>query len=330
MKKILSIVLMLVLSKSVIAQDKAQIVSDSLDSLIPNSASKKSHLKPIIIDPHPFILPIAKASVRGSYPVELSFNKTTHIVFPSKIKDFDAGSDVVIATVPEAVLNVLRVKSDVKGFVEETNMTVLTEDGGLYSFLVRYNENPAVFNINISNNIIADYEATKALGIGAGSNSSPNTYVLAEGNYLEEALKASSQKVIDKKNFIRHVGAKKDNFEALVKGLYLDNNNVLFMKLQLKNKSYMPYKIDFIKVFVRDKNYVKRMAVQEEEIKTLMSYPITPDQLNGYSDIDKVISFPYYTLADGKILEIEVYEKAGGRHVKFQLDNQTLLQVKNL
>ncbi|GLU56513.1 conjugative transposon protein TraN [Dyadobacter frigoris] len=300
------------------------------DSLIPNSVSKKSILKPIVIDPHPFVLPIAKASVRGSYPIELAFNKTTHIVFPSKIKDFDAGSAVVIATVPETVLNVLRVKSDVKGFVEETNMTVLTEDGGLYSFLVRYNENPAVFNINISNNIIADYEATKALGIGASSNSSPNTYVLADGNYVEEALKVSSQKVIDKKSFIRHVGAKKDNFEALVKGLYLDNNNLLFMKLQLKNKSYMPYKIDFIKVFVRDKNYVKRMAVQEEEITTLMSYPIAPDQLNGYSDIEKVISFPYYTLADGKVLEIEVYEKAGGRHVKFQLDNQTLLQVKNL
>jgi len=323
MKKLISVLLFIVLRNSA----TAQVISDTL---LPNSATRKSFLKPIIIDPHPFILPIAKASVRGSYPIELSYNKTTHIVFPSKIKDFDAGSDVVIATVPEAVLNVLRVKSDVKGFMEETNMTVLTEDGGLYSFLVRYNENPAVFNINISNNIVVDYEATRALGIGQSSNSSPNTYVLAEGNYLEEALKVSSQKVVHKKSFIRHVGAKKDNFEALVKGLYLDNNNVLFMKLQLKNKSYMPYKIDFIKVFVRDKNYVKRMAVQEEEITTLLNYPIAPEHINGYAEIDKVISFPYYTLADGKILEIEVYEKNGGRHVKFQLDNQTLLQVKNL
>lgn len=323
MKKLISVLLFIVLRNLA----TAQVISDSL---IPNSAARKSFLKSIVIDPHPFILPLAKASVRGSYPVELSFNKTTHIVFPSKIKDFDAGSDVIIATVPEAVLNVLRVKSDVKGFMEETNMTVLTEDGGLYSFLVRYNENPAVFNINISNNIVADYEATRALGIGQSSNSSPNTYVLAEGNYLEEALKVSSQKVVDKKSFIRHVGAKKDNFEALVKGLYLDNNNVLFMKLQLKNKSYMPYKIDFIKVFVRDKNYVKRMAVQEEEITTLLNYPIASEHINGYAEIEKVISFPYYTLADGKILEIEVYEKNGGRHVKFQLDNQTLLQVKNL
>ena len=323
MKKLISVLLFIVLRNSA----TAQVISDTL---LPNSATRKSFLKPIIIYPHPFILPIAKASVRGSYPIELSYNKTTHIVFPSKIKDFDAGSDVVIATVPEAVLNVLRVKSDVKGFMEETNMTVLTEDGGLYSFLVRYNENPAVFNINISNNIVVDYEATRALGIGQSSKSSPNTYVLAEGNYLEEALKVSSQKVVHKKSFIRHVGAKKDNFEALVKGLYLDNNNVLFMKLQLKNKSYMPYKIDFIKVFVRDKNYLKRMAVQEEEITTLLNYPIAPEHINGYAEIDKVISFPYYTLADGKILEIEVYEKNGGRHVKFQLDNQTLLQVKNL
>ena len=43
------------------------------DSIIPNSAVRSTnYLRPIEIEPHPFILPIAKASVRGSYPVELS------------------------------------------------------------------------------------------------------------------------------------------------------------------------------------------------------------------------------------------------------------------
>ena len=301
------------------------------DSIIPNSAIKSaSYLMPIEIEPHPFILPIAKASVRGSYPMELSYSKTTHIIFPSKIQDFDAGSDVVIATVPVKLLNVLRVKSDIKGFAGETNMTVFTEDGGLFSFLIRYNDNPAVFNINISNNIAADDQATTSMGIGQSSNSSPNVYMMEEGNYLEESLKASSLEVLVRKDYIRQVGARKNDLNVLLRGIFLDENNVLYLKLDMKNNSLMPYQIDFIKVFIRDKNHIRRMAAQEEEISVLMDYPISITHLNGLQSLEKVIAIPYSTLADGKIMEIEIYEKAGGRHLKFYLGNDTLLQVKRL
>lgn len=301
------------------------------DSIIPNSAIRSpNYLRPIEIEPHPFILPIAKASVRGSYPVELSYSKTTHIIFPSKIQDFDAGSDVVIATVPEKLLNVLRVKSDSKGFPGETNMTVFTEDGGLFSFLIRYNDNPEVFNINISNNIAADGQATHSLGIGQSSNNSPNVYVMEEGNYLEESLKASSLEVLVRKDFIRQVGARKSDLNVLLKGIYLDQNNVLYLKLDMKNKSLMPYQIDFIKVFIRDRNHIGRMAAQESEITVLMDYPMSVTHLNGLQSLEKVIAIPYCTLADGKLMEIEIYEKAGGRHLKFQLGNDTLLKVRRL
>jgi len=87
------------------------------DSIVPNSAIQSAnYLRPIEIESHPFIIPIAKASVRGSYPFELSYSKTTHIIFPSKIQDFNAGSDVVIATLPEKLSNVLLVKVRCTGF----------------------------------------------------------------------------------------------------------------------------------------------------------------------------------------------------------------------
>ncbi|WP_373331560.1 conjugative transposon protein TraN [Salmonirosea aquatica] len=300
------------------------------DSIISNSAMSSTYLRTIEIEPHPFILPIAKASVRGSYPIELSYSKTTHIIFPSKIQDFDAGSDVVIATVPEKLLNVLRVKSDAKGFSGETNMTVFTDDGGLFSFLIRYNDNPEVFNINISNNIAADNQATHSLGIGQSSNNSPNTYLMEEGGYLEQSLIASSLEVLVRKDFIRQLGARKSDMNVLLKGIFLDENNVLYLKLNMKNKSLMPYQIDFIKVFVRDKNHIKRMAAQDNEISVLMDYPMSITHLNGLQNLEKVIAIPNCTLADGKTMEIEIYEKAGGRHLKFQLGNDTLLKVKRL
>jgi len=315
----------LIMTKATVAQTQAN------DSIVPNSAIRSaSYLRPIEIEPHPFILPIAKASVRGSYPVELSYSKTTHIIFPSKIQDFDAGSDVVIATVPEKLMNVLRVKSDAKGFPGETNMTVFTEDGGLFSFLIRYNDNPAVFNINISNNIVADDNATQSMGIGQSSNNSPNVYVIEEGSYLEESLKASSLDVLVRKDFIRQVGARKSDLNVFLRGVFLDENNVLYLKLDMKNKSLMPYQIDFVKVFIRDKNHIRRMAAQEKEIPVLMDYPMSVAQVSGLQSLEKVIAIPYSTLTDGKLMEIEIYEKAGGRHMKFHLGNDILLKVKRL
>lgn len=305
--------------------------SARIDSLIPNSAIRRTEvLKPIALDPNPFLLPIAKASVRGSYPLELSYNKTTHIVFPSKIRDFDAGNDAIIAMVPDKILNVLRVKSDIKGFVEETNMTVFTEDGGLYSFLVRFNENPTVFNLSMINNTAADIQATQALGIGRDLSAGSNSFIRPSGSFNEKDIMYSSREALAQKDNIRRTGVRGNDFQASLRGIYLDNNNVLYLKLELKNKSYMPYQIDFIKLFVRDKTYVKRMAVQHEEITATMQYPENVTHLNGLQKLEKVVSIPYYTLTDGKILELEIYEKGGGRHLKLQITNKTLLQVKQL
>ncbi|HEV7347381.1 conjugative transposon protein TraN [Telluribacter sp.] len=305
--------------------------SAKIDSLIPNSAIRRTEvLQPIVLDPYPYMLPIAKASVRGSYPLELSYNKTTHIVFPSKIRDFDAGNDAIIAMVPEKILNVLRVKSDSKGFMEETNMTVFTEDGGLYSFLVRFNENPTVFNLNMTNNTAADIQATLALGIGKDLNAGSNSFVRPSGSFNENDIMYSSREALARKDNIRRTGVRGNDFQVFLKGIYLDKNNVLYLKLELKNKSYMPYQIDFIKLFVRDRTHARRMAEQQEEIPAIMKYPENVTHLNGLQKLEKVVSIPYYTLTDGKVLEMEIYEKGGGRHLKLQFTNETLLKVKPL
>lgn len=314
-----------------ILQVKSNTAQAQADTLIPNSTIYTvSPLRPMVMKPHPFLLPIARSSVQGSYPLELSFTKTTHIVFPSKIKDFDAGSGSIMAMVPETILNVLRVKSDKRGFVGETNMTVFTDDGELYSFLVRYNENPDVFNLTIANNRLADQQTINALGINSGADNGQNTFVLPEGTYSEESLISHSQLVLDQRNFIRHIGARKNDFSILVRGIFLDQQQVMYLKMELKNRSYMPYRIDFIKLFVRDKNTVKQMAVQQEEIPVILSYPNHVNHLNGEQKLEKVLAIPYKTLEEGKVLEIELYEKGGGRHLTFQLTNETLLQIKPL
>lgn len=80
----------------------------------------------------------------------MGFTKTVHILFPAPVTYIDIGSMAIIAGKADGAENVVRVKAAVRDFAEETNLTVITEDGGFYTFDARYAENPSTSTIEIA------------------------------------------------------------------------------------------------------------------------------------------------------------------------------------
>ena len=68
------------------------------------------------------------------YGLEVAFEKTVHLIFPAPIRYVDLGSPNLIAGKADGAENVIRVKATVKDFREETNMSVITENGAFYTF----------------------------------------------------------------------------------------------------------------------------------------------------------------------------------------------------
>ena len=68
------------------------------------------------------------------YGLEVTYDKTTHIIFPSAVRYVDLGSPNLIAGKADGSENVIRVKATRKNFREETNMSVITESGSFYTF----------------------------------------------------------------------------------------------------------------------------------------------------------------------------------------------------
>ena len=68
------------------------------------------------------------------YGLDVTFDKTVHLIFPSAIRYVDLGSQNIIAGKAEDAENVLRVKAAVKDFETETNMSVICDDGSFYAF----------------------------------------------------------------------------------------------------------------------------------------------------------------------------------------------------
>src|SRR5215831_5285222 len=76
-----------------------------------------------------------------AYPLEITFNKTSSVVFPTVIKSVDRGSRDVLAQKAKGVGNVLQLKAARENF-PETNITVITGDGVLHHFTVSYSDQP--------------------------------------------------------------------------------------------------------------------------------------------------------------------------------------------
>src|SRR5690606_36845874 len=74
----------------------------------------------------------------GPYEMQVTYSKTSQLIFPSAIRYVDLGSEYLIAGKAEDAESVLRIKASVRDFDEETNFSVITYDGRFYHFNVFY------------------------------------------------------------------------------------------------------------------------------------------------------------------------------------------------
>ena len=75
-----------------------------------------------------------------------------------EVRYVDLGSPDLLAGKADGAENVIRVKATVRNFPNETNMSVITEDGSFYTFNVKYAAEPLLLNVEMCD-FIHDGEA---------------------------------------------------------------------------------------------------------------------------------------------------------------------------
>lgn len=83
----------------------------------------------------------------------ISTDKTTSLVFPFAIRHVDRGTQSVLVQSVKEAPTILFIKAASKDF-PETNLSVITDDGSIYSFVVCYEKNPTewVYHLTINKN----------------------------------------------------------------------------------------------------------------------------------------------------------------------------------
>lgn len=253
------------------------------------------------------------------HALEVCYEKTTHIIFPAEITYVDLGNENLVAGLADGSKNVLRVKSAFKSFKQETNLSVITEDGSYYSFNVKFAKEPLLLNI----------EMTDFLHDGESVNR-PNN---AQEIYLERLGSESPMlvklimKSIHKQNKreIKHIGSKRFGVQFLLKSIYA-NNGLLYFHTELKNTSNIPFDVDFVSFKIVDKKVIKRTAMQEQVLEPLraQNYVVV---VPAKSSERTVFALEKFTIPDDKQLVIEVAEKDGGRHQSFVVENEDIVRA---
>ena len=258
--------------------------------------------------------------VVAPYDIEVSFNKTVHILFPAAVQYVDLGSNDIIAGRASGAENVVRIKAAVAGFPGETNCSVITADGSFYSFIVRYADEPERLSVEMDDwlrkNPTAEY-ANDRMFVRL-SELGGETPVLVNRIMYSVYKKNASD--------IKSVGSKQFGIESLLKGVYI-HKDLMYFHIAVRNTSNVSYDMDFIRFKIVDKKVAKRTAVQETYVNPVRVYS-QQNTVDGKSTVRNVFVFPKMTLPDDKVLTVEFFEKGGGRHQSFNIGNAELVGAK--
>lgn len=256
------------------------------------------------------------------YGLEVTFEKTVHVIFPAPIRYVDLGSSNIIAGKAGSSENVLRIKAAVRSFETETNMAVITEEGSYYTFNIKYSDEPEKLNIEMKD-FVHDGIATNR------PNNSMEIYLKELGSESPRIVYLINRSIYQNdKRIIKHIGSKRFGIQYLLKGIY-SHNGLLYLHTQIKNSTNVPFDIDFIRFKIVDKKMVKQTAVQETVIYPLRAYNFI-SQVGANQTERTVFIIDKITIPNDKQLVIELFEKNGGRNQTFIIENDDLIRAEQI
>ena len=254
------------------------------------------------------------------YGLEVTYDKTTHIIFPSAVRYVDLGSPNLVAGKADGAENVIRVKAVVRNFRDETNMSVITESGSFYTFNGKDADEPLLLNIEMKDFIHDGSKVNRP-------NNALDIYLKELGSESPKLVQLINKSIHkENKRHVKHIGSKAFGIQYLLRGIYT-HNGLLYFHTQVRNQSNVPFEVDFVTFKIVDKKVMKRTAIQEQIVFPLRAYNYAT-LVAGNKDERTMFTFDKFTIPAGKVLVVELNEKSGGRHQSFTVESEDIVRAK--
>lgn len=251
-------------------------------------------------------------SLAGQNKITINENKVIHLISKEKITYLQVGNpDLVLAEIVSEHSNLARIKA-VKTYEGESSITLVSGDK-LYTISLLFGEaKETAFQLD-------SFKAMKA--------------DLYQGSLMsKESLKKTCRYILSqKKKHIRKSKSKNDGICLRLRNIYL-LDDALFFELEINNKTNMAYDVEGFKWWIDDKKRLKATNTQEYQVHPKFQYEELK-RIPAKSKAREVFILPKFTIADKRILRIELLEKAlgnTGRKLSLELKNRDVLRAKRL
>jgi|GEM_PF-669722 len=313
----------------------------------------------VFVDPSPVASTVISVKARN---LDVCCNKTCMLIFPAAIQSADRGAAYVLASRVPGSENVLKVKAARPGF-DTSSLTVITKDGKVYAFNVSYQATPAYLVLDFRggqdngrintedkkrlrvqqkhSNITTSFNNRDARSSDKGFRESNrgNMQDLRPGAVHFSGVQLNAAQVDrcmemmkDGPSFIKGVHKTWFGIKFRLEAAFYFKE-LLFFRLKLLNRAGIPFKVESLRLFIRDNKQAKRTAVQDRELETLAIKSWGLPEQDGSSDTARkgqqiMVALPRFTVADGKQLVIVLREENGDRHLLLKVKGRKLRKTK--
>ncbi len=244
-----------------------------------------------------------------AYRIQISTDKTTNIIFPLPIVSVDRGNKHILVQKAKGVENILQVKA-ANDSIKESNLSVITSDGKLTSFIVNYNREPAALNISLV------------------EDNRKGTIFLSNDQVNQAEIEACSKQALYSRKRIGGIHEKNFGIDFTLNGIFI-HKNLMYFRIRVENQSNIGYDIDQLRFYIQDQRKAKRTASQEVEVTPVTVFNNSSKILPRETSV-MVVSLPKFTIPDKKFLAIQLMEANGGRHLELNIKNRTLFKVAEI
>ena len=262
-----------------------------------------------------FILIISEAFAQTSTPLDTIYandQKNVALFFPEPIRQGITGSDNFVFTYnreKQQYFGLLQAKPG-----KESNLLVISKNGAIFSYIVRYKEQLDSLNYFIP--------TSKSIG-----NEKP---IVADTIKVNTPKKELGSSVSYYKKFCSYLLDKKQRIGRLKKrneDIVLSVENIIFNKeelyfvIQIENKSSLDYDLNFLKLSIETRKKGKKKSSQRIYREPVFKYNL-PNSVAGNKAIKLVYVLPKFSISSDRRVVLELNEKNGERNIKRKLSHK--------
>ncbi len=244
------------------------------------------------------------------------------LFFPSEIKKGIVGAENFVFTYNREKGETLGLLKGVPG--KQSNLLVITVDGSVYSFMIRYKkELKTVYRfIGLEESIghkergLNRVEDSKENQEPRRANKDLESKVIKANNRnkLDTAyIKTSCQKLLSLPERIHKRVSKNGISTALKNQVY--HKDLVYLQLELSNKSGIDFDLGFLQFYISSGNKKRKASYQELPLSPVYIYKLPEKVMNG-GKARFVIVFKKFVLGGNERLEVLLRERNGNRSIR--------------